>query len=139
RNIDNILNDDLQYTCIFDLETPQPDGGDCGMECEGEPLCDDPLCNPADKSEQVAAKAYPGLRELALLRGMQDQGIFASICPAESQDTTAPDYGYRPAVGAIIDRLKQELGGQCLPRKLESLPDGSVPCLVLEATVTDSC
>ena len=139
RNIDNIVNDDLQYTCIFDLEMPNPTGFDC-EGCDTEPLCDDPLCNPANKSEQVAAKAYPGLRELALLRGMQDQGIFASICPAETQDLTAANYGYRPAVGAIIDRLKQELGGQCLPRKLTVNPEtGLVPCLVLEATVTDNC
>ncbi len=137
RNIPG--NDDLQYACIFPLASPVPMGPDCGAECGNDPMCDDPLCDPANRSTQVNAKAYPGLRELALLRGMQDQGIFASICPSEISDTNAPDYGYRPAVGAIIDRLKQELGGQCLPRKLTPDLDGNVPCLVIEASVTDSC
>ena len=137
RNIDSIANDDLQYACVFDLPTAQPNGSDCGSECANNAMCDDPLCNPADKSEQIKAKAYPGLRELALLRGMQNQGIFASICPQQLTDDLAANYGYRPAVGAIIDRLKQELGGQCLPRKLPVVK-GQVPCLVLEATVTDS-
>ncbi len=137
RNIDSIANDDLQYACIFELPTPQPNGTDCGMECASNAMCDDPLCNPADKSEQINAKAYPGLRELALLRGMQNQGIFASICPQQLDNVDAANYGYRPAVGAIIDRLKQELGGQCLPRKLPVVK-GQVPCLVIEASVTDT-
>ncbi len=34
-----------------------------------------------------------------------------------------PDYGYRPAIGAIIDRLKTALGGQCLPRTLTPDPN----------------
>jgi hypothetical protein len=132
RNISG--GQDLQYTCIFDLPMDQPNGPDCGTECEMDPMCDDPLCDPADKSNQINAKAYPGLRELALLRGMQDQGIFASICPQQLDDANAENYGYRPAVATIIDRLKQELGGQCLPRKLTPDKDGNVPCLVLEAT-----
>lgn len=137
RNVELKGKEDLQYACIFALPTSQPNGPDCGTGCDAEP-CDDPLC-AADGTTQVNAKAYPGLRELALLRGMQDQGIFASICPEQLSDSTQGNYGYRPAVGAIIDRLKQELGGQCLPRKLPvDQTTGQVPCLVLEATVTDS-
>ncbi|KYF94492.1 hypothetical protein BE20_00710 [Sorangium cellulosum] len=61
---------------------------------------------------QIKAKAYPGLREL---------------------NDNAADYGYRPAIGAIIDRLKTVLGGQCLPRTLTPDADKQVSCLILEA------
>jgi len=130
--------DNLQFACIFPLNTPVSGTIDC--DCVGGPECDSPLCNSADLAQQVNAKGYPGLRELAFLRGMGNQGIFASICPAEVVDTNAVDYGYRPAVNAIIDRLKEELGGQCLAKTLkEDEATGLIPCLVLEASRTDAC
>lgn len=127
-------NDNLQYACIFPLTTPVTPGFDCG-DCTDAATCDNPLCQGATTT-QVNAKAYPGVREMALLKGMGSQGIFASICPAVVDDTNSPIYGYRPAVNTIIDRLKEELGGQCLSRKLTADADGNVPCLVLEAAVT---
>ena len=130
--LDTTAPDDLQYACIFDLETPTMMMNDC-TACTTA-ACDDPLCN---MTTQIKAKAYPGLRELALLRGMGSQGIFASICPAKPTGNTADDdYGYNPAVNSIIDRLKEELGGQCLPRKLNPDEEGFVSCLVLEASKT---
>jgi hypothetical protein len=123
--------DDLEYACIFPLVTSVPNGPDCG-DCT-DASCNNPLCNG---TTQVNAKAYPGLRELAVLRGMGSQGIFASICPAEVNNTGSPIYGYRPAVNTIVDRLKVQLGGQCLPRKLTVDEEGNVPCLVIEARVS---
>jgi hypothetical protein len=124
---------DIQYACFFDLTTPKAGGADCG-----DNEANDPLCNPAMNSEQIAAKGYPGTRELAFLRGLGGQGIVASVCAENTTDTTAVNYGYRPAVNAIIDRLKTALGGQCLPRKLAPVVDSkgnsSIPCLVLEAS-----
>lgn len=35
--------------------------------------------------------------------------IVASICARNLVDTGAQDYGYRPAVDAIVDRLKEAL------------------------------
>src|SRR5262249_16717822 len=73
-----------------------------------------------------------------IAKGMGDQGIVASICAAQldhktnPDGTSAADYGYRPAVKAIIDRLKKALKGQCLPRTLTPDPTGQVPCLILE-------
>jgi hypothetical protein len=139
RNV--LKGNDLQYVCKFALAGADPnsvdDDPDCkGEQCGSQPTCDNPLCDPSDLSQQIYAKAYPGLRELAWLRGMQDQGIFASICPAEVVDKGSKTYGYRPAVGAIIDRLAEELGGQCLPRKLIPDDEGNVPCLVLEAVAS---
>jgi hypothetical protein len=50
----------------------------------------------------------------------------------------APDglYGYRPAVNAIVNRLKNALASQCLPEPLTITNSGdggvpSVPCLIL--------
>src|SRR5262249_26501079 len=44
--------------------------------------------------------------------------------------------GYRPAIGAIINRLKSALGGQCLPRQLTPNATGQVQCLIIEASTT---
>jgi hypothetical protein len=127
-------NDDLQYACVFDLPAPR----DCaamgvnGCDC-GTPGNDNPLCDATTDTLQVRAKAYPGTRVLSMLRSVQDQGIVASVCPKQLTDKATADYGYRPAIGAIIDRLKSALGGQCLPRELKPDANGQVQCLILEA------
>ena len=84
---------------------------------------------------QVAAKAYPTVRELLVAKMM---GAFRAscrrFCPTDVMDNAAgndPNYGYRPAVAAIIDRLKAALSNACLPRKLIPAADGSVQCLIL--------
>jgi hypothetical protein len=130
-----IANNDLQYACIFDLPAPR----DCAVMgvngCDCNAGSDNPLCDETTKTLQVRAKGYPGLRELAALKAAASQGIVASVCPAQLKDKTKSDYGYRPAIGSIIDRLKTALGGQCLPRELT--PDaktGQVPCLIIEAS-----
>ncbi len=132
---------DLQYACIF----PLPPGAE--RNCAGGvPSCDcndpaadlnNPLCEPPNPGEpatmQVRAKAYPGLRTLQVLKGVGAQGIVGSVCPAQLDQPGEPTYGYRPAIGAIIDRLKTVIGGQCLPRTLTPDEDGRVSCLILEA------
>ena len=94
-----------------------------------------PLCNPSNQTQQVAAKAYPTIRELLLAKLMGNQGIVSSLCPIHvtdmSGDNTDPLYGYRPAITAIVDRLKNALASQCLPFTLTPGSDGSVPCLIL--------
>ena len=84
---------------------------------------------------QFRAKAYPGVRELGVLREIGDQGIVASVCPAQLDHPEAEygDYGYRPATGAIVDRLKSRLTGACLHRSLTPDATGQVECLILEA------
>src|SRR5215470_10939433 len=108
-------------------------GCDCGIAGN-----DNPLCSGLMNTTQDKAKGYPGLRQLRVLKAIGPQGITASVCPAQMSDTTAADFGYRPAIGAIIDRLKTALGGQCLPRTLRLKSDGSIPCVILEARRTDS-
>lgn len=123
----------LEHVCTFALDT-QVEGGDDCSACTGD--CDNPLCNG---TTQIAAKAYPGLRELAVLRGLKEQGIFASICPASTDKSKDPEiYGYAPAVRTIIDRLKEKLKNPCLPRKLtvDEKNNNQVDCLVVEASAT---
>jgi hypothetical protein len=139
---------DLQYACIFPLATPR----DCST---GTGACDclaadvtmnKPLCQPPGGGQagttQYWAKGYPGLRHLQVLKDFGTNSIVASICPKIAQGSgTDPNYGYNPAVGAIIDRLKDVLSGKCLPRKLvaETNPDlptyRQVPCQVIQALV----
>jgi len=138
-----IAKDDLQYACIFPLQ--QMDQRDCtnsnltACDCF-ESTNDNPLCQPDPNNSnaptlQTKAKGYPGTRELQVLKDMGNQGIVASVCPAQltDQSDTATDFGYRPAIGSIIERLKSALGGQCLPRQLAEDKSGNVPCLILEA------
>jgi hypothetical protein len=130
---------DLQYACTFPLKTQK----NCkdpkyvnACDCDGTATM--PLCapNPADgnkKSLQVRAKAYPTVRELEVARALGDQAIVASICPihVDEQGAGDPLFGYRPAVKAIVDRLKNALAQQCLPQPLVPDSTGKVPCLIL--------
>lgn len=130
---------DLQYACVFPL--PQPvdcsagniPGCDCTPDSAGNPLCMEQPSKPGDYSLQARAKAYPSIRELEVLRGIGDQAIVASVCAAEVQDMAAPHYGYQPAIDALVDRLKERIGNQCLPRSLPLDENKQVPCTVIEA------
>ncbi len=152
--------DDLQYACIF----PLPASKDCGpcpagtketdtacsdfrLSCDctdaltdkrKKPLCQDPT--GAITTVQYYAKAYPGIRQLEVLRDFNttsvgQNSIVASICPKTlAGDSQDPGYGYNPAVASIIQRLKEKLSGRCLSRSLE--PDkatGKLPCSIVEA------
>jgi hypothetical protein len=100
-----------------------------------------PLCSSSNVNQQVRGKAYPGIREFTLVHEMDQQaaanGIAASLCPRYSdpakapQGASDPNYGYNPAVQAIIAKLKNALGNTCLPRTL-TLTDNMAPCSILE-------
>jgi hypothetical protein len=132
--------DDLQYACTFKLAQPKVcAAGDASCDCSvaNAALSNSPLCQGAPANSQAYAKAYPGARELQVLKDFQDQGIVASICPKLTESANPesdPNYGYNPAVGAIIDRLKIALNGKCLPRPPEIDPNTKqVACEVIEA------
>jgi hypothetical protein len=132
--------DDLMYACIFKLPTPRDcsDPNIAACDCT-DPKNDNPLCadnGTKGRTLQTHAKGYPGIRELSLIKSLGAQGIVGSICPAQLDNLNGADFGYRPAIGAIIDRLKLALGGQCLPRKLSPNKEGQVQCLILEARNT---
>jgi hypothetical protein len=103
--------DDLQYACVFDLPnardcTVKNAGCDCTPPAQGEPASDSPVCNGTN---QVKAKAYPGIRELSVLRGLSDHGIATSICPANSLDPAAANFGYRQNLRALVDSIRPGL------------------------------
>lgn len=159
----NILGaDDLQYACTFPLmkERPCTDANDDSCDCTLDYRdYNRPLCRydgaPGTDGVQVAAKAYPGLRELSVLHGVGDNGIVASICPKNIQPAAGlpaeadPSYGYNPAIAAMAEIFKSRLAQQCLPRPLPVETDpkaatfGQVPCAVVEAipdtAATGSC
>jgi hypothetical protein len=136
---------DIEYACTFPLPTPRDcsvPGVDC--DCTGNPNANNPLCapNPNDNGNptlQVGAKAYPGVRNLAIAKGLGDQGFVGSICPKQLVDSTQPDYGYRPAVRGILDRLQQRLAGQCLGHQLKTDAGGQVACAIIEASKSPTC
>jgi len=107
--------DDLQYSCIFPLATPVDCSAPGTTACDcTDPSNDNPLCapNPADggnRTPQVNAKAYPGTRHLAVLKGLGPQGVVASICPSQFNDQTKADYAYRPAIRSLVERVRTRL------------------------------
>jgi hypothetical protein len=145
-----VAQDDLQYACIFDLP---PDAQrhcfgsnlvscDCTETGNDNPLCEPDPTNPNDPSArtlQVRAKAYPGLRHLAVLKGLGPQGVVASVCAKQVTDASAADYGYRPAVASLIEKVAHRIAAQCLPRTLAPGEDGRVSCTVLEASADPAC
>ena len=74
------------------------------------------VCNDATPTQQDYAKAYPTIRELLLAKLLgqvpgANEGVISSICPIHTSETSPGDplYGYRPAMSAIVDRLKRAL------------------------------
>ncbi|MFT3773662.1 MAG: hypothetical protein QM820_50450 [Minicystis sp.] len=109
--------DDLQYACIFPLQTPRDcsDGSTVSCDCS-DPKNDNPLCEAADpanptttRTKQVRAKAYPGIRQLNVIRDLGPQGVAGSICPVQQTDPTRADYAYRPSIQALIARVGARL------------------------------
>ncbi len=130
---------DLQYACTYPLAVPGTcdEVGSC--DCKNgdlKSLCRDPITGVYSETQHFA-KAYPGTRQLEVLRDLERQAIVASICPKVISPATDPSYGYNPAVQALIDRLGAALSGACLPRELDVDPLGSVPCKVIEALPPD--
>jgi hypothetical protein len=114
----NTGNGDLQYACIFELPEPR----DCTTESAGACDCVDspvttlaeaqnPLCQEAGSTTsdnlQRYAKAYPSTRILQVLRGLSQGAVVSSICPANLTDSAATDFGYRPVIPPLMDRVRE--------------------------------
>jgi hypothetical protein len=117
---------DLQYACIF----PLPALRDCDeldanndprhCDCDGvlatmEGQQSKPLCQAPDGSYarvQRFGKAYPGIRPLQVLEQLDERtgnAVVTSICPRNVSDDTRQDYGYNPAMSALVALLKNRL------------------------------
>lgn len=106
------MRDDLQYACTFDLPSPR-DCSDMNVkscDCQN-PNNDNPLCSvdpmTGQRTLQTKAKAYPSLRQLDLLKNVS--GVVASVCPAQISNPAQGDFGYRPAVKSLIERIQGRL------------------------------
>jgi len=132
---------DLQYACTFALRSPRTcPRADNSCDCDN-PNSNPPLCGTAPRV-QTRAKAYPTVRELMVARALGEQGVIASLCANLNIPSTDDRYGYNPAVISIVDRLKDALTTQCLPRALKrDATSNEVPCLVLAqlASEQESC
>jgi hypothetical protein len=133
---------DLQYACTFELPQPKTCTSSDDCDCGGTPdvlaARKNPLCQNGTtfSNSQRRAKAYPGTRILEVLKGLDPkQAIVASICPANmnAAQKDANDYGYTPAIQALLSRLRTVLRGRCLPRSLDVDAEGKVHCVVVEA------
>jgi hypothetical protein len=114
--------DDLEYACIFPLPTPRrcdlidPETGEA-CDCfagSDTPLCEQLPGTSPPGTTQYWAKAYPGLRQLDVLRQYGANSVVASVCARKvlREDAAAPDFAYRPALNALVERLQQRLGAR---------------------------
>jgi len=105
----------LQYACIFplpadevrDCSDPTLEACDCADSNNDNPLCEvDPATG--QRTLQVRAKAFPGIRPLTVLRDLGPQAVVASVCPVSAGDPALDPAleGYRLAMNAIHTRLK---------------------------------
>jgi hypothetical protein len=139
---------DLQYACAFALPTPilcdrarfdADESCDCFAEdaTYNRPLCQPPGGGAAGIS-QYYGKAYPGLRELMVLKGVGGHGIVGSAC-AKTADGSSPTYGYRPSMDALAGRIAKQIGRSCLTIDAGADGSGKTPCSVITATSTPTC
>jgi hypothetical protein len=63
---------------------------------------------------QFFAKAFPGLRHLAVAEGVAHKSgnvLPASICARNTSDTSRQDFGYRPFTESLLRQMSPVLGG----------------------------
>ncbi|HWP07453.1 MAG TPA: hypothetical protein VNN72_16995 [Polyangiaceae bacterium] len=147
------VRDELQLACIFPLLAPVTCTQDNADSCEcnaDEYDKNSPLCTgvtPTTDGVQAFAKAYPGRRELDVLRGIGDQAVVTSICPkAITPPSGLPiesdgSYGYNPAVDALVRRLRPVFAPSCLtaPLIVSDTSPGGTACHLLELEKGQNC
>ncbi len=111
---------DLQYACIFPLPRPidcltrnRNDNEPCGCypDENESPICEERPGTSPVTTTQFSAPAWPGLRHLDLLQRYGDNAVLTSICSRNTTEESAADFGYRPAMAALLERL-QRLNGR---------------------------
>jgi hypothetical protein len=106
---------DLEYACIFTLPQPRDCSDPTVVSCDCQDydsLNDKPLCaanGAKGRTLQTHAKAYPGIRQLQLVKELGTQGVAGSICPAQLADPSRDDFGYRPSIRAFVEALSGRL------------------------------
>ncbi len=104
----------LEYACTFALKSPH----DCNdpqfasfCDCPADDANPPPVCDATTPTLQVKAKAYPTIRELVVARELGTRATISSLCPIHIQESGPNDplYGYRPAIGGIVEGLRKGL------------------------------
>jgi hypothetical protein len=140
--------DDLQYACVFPLQTPRDcrdttTGCDCLPDDDSRfsnPLCQAPDPNAPPDSEsttQYFAKAYPGLRHLDVLRRHGQNAVTASICPKFPQSVAAPSLGYQPALSELVERLR--CSSLQIDVAVDASSEGRVQCALVAVSSESPC
>lgn len=118
--IDPTKPNDLQYACIFPLPEPidclardRSTGEPCGCydQENDSPLCEQQPGSSPLTTTQWWAPAWPGVRHVDLLQRYGANAVLASICPRNTDEPSGADFGYRPAISALLERL-QVLNGR---------------------------
>jgi hypothetical protein len=107
RDIPN--QDDLQYACIYARPDPVDCSGAVSCNCIAPDIETNPTCQAPDGSyagTALFARALPSTRDLTVLQGLGNRAAVASICAQVTSGTTAPTFGYKPAVDAILKTLR---------------------------------
>jgi hypothetical protein len=109
---EHLLPDDLQYACIYQLTAARDCAAVESCDCN-DPNNDNPLCYDTSLGQftqmQHRAKAYPGIRELQVLKAAGERGIAGSICPQQVSNPSAADYGYRPTMITLLEAIRSRL------------------------------
>lgn len=98
-----LVNNQLQYACLYPLPTPVNCDGDEPCECADEPSRDRPTCQPPEggpvTTTQYFEGATPAPRILQVMKDLGPQALPASVCPKTQLDATLdPQHGYNPAL-----------------------------------------
>jgi len=109
--------DDLQYACILPLPEPRDcatldpatQACDCYEGSNDRPLCEEQPGQSAAGTTQFWGKAYPGTRQLEVLRQLGQQAVVGSICARNTTVAEAADFSYRPSIAALVDSMEESL------------------------------
>lgn len=95
--------------CDQDPNDPNSVACDCFEGDRDRALCEsEPGVSEAGPL-QFWGKAYPGTRQLEVLRGIGERATVASICARNTSDVEASDFSYRPAIAAWVDSMAATL------------------------------
>jgi hypothetical protein len=107
------LNDELQFACTFELETPLNClAGEC--DCSpasaigADPSCQDPTTG-AYGDTQHYGRAVPARRILRLLQRLGPRAVVGSICSTATFNPASETFAFKPTANAIMRELRRHV------------------------------
>jgi len=109
-----VAPDDLEYACLFPLTTardcaaldPNRDNCACYAGDNQRPLCEQTPGVSTAGTTQYWGGAKPATRQLQVLKALGDNAVVTSLCARNTVDPNQSDFGYRPALGSLLERLQ---------------------------------